>query len=42
MEPQNNLNKPKFPLWMVGIGVGVIALGVLTGYFLTKGKILGK
>jgi len=42
MEPQNNLNKPKFPLWMVGVAVVLIGLGILSGYFLTKGKVLGK
>lgn len=39
---QNNLSKPKIPFLMVVIAVVVVGLGVLSGYFLTKGKILGR
>ena len=41
METQNNLPKTKFPFLVVGIGAGVVVLGVLTGFILTKTKILG-
>jgi hypothetical protein len=34
-----NLMKPR---WMILISVAIVVLGVATGYFLTKGKVLGK